>query len=104
MKLATSSLRSALLPALAALVIMVAATAAAANGPSNPKLPPEKANPVLIPKSAAKPVVDGKLDEEIWKSAAVLKDFYQIDPGDNSAPLNPTEVLLAYDEKTLYIG
>ena len=27
------------------------------------------------------------------------KDFYQIDPGDNSAPSKPTEVLLGYDAK-----
>jgi hypothetical protein len=67
-------------------------------------LPTEKANPVTVPKFATAPVVDGKLDEEVWQTAAVLKDFYQIDPGDNIAPSKPTEVLIGYDPKFLYIA
>ena len=67
-------------------------------------LPPEKKNPVNIPFVVAPPVIDGKLDEEMWKSAAVFKDFYQTSPGDNIAPSKPTEAYLAYDEKNLYIA
>ncbi len=67
-------------------------------------LPPEKANPVRVPKFDAVPVIDGKLDDEVWKQAVVLKDFYQIDPGDNTAPSKPTEVLLGYDAKNFYIA
>ena len=40
----------------------------------------------------------------IWKSAAVFKDFYQTSPGDNTAPSKPTEVMIGYDSKTLYLG
>ncbi|MEO8434396.1 MAG: DUF5916 domain-containing protein [Pyrinomonadaceae bacterium] len=67
-------------------------------------LPPEKANPVHVSRFEKAPVIDGKLDEDVWKSAAVLKDFYQIDPGDNAPPLKQTEVLLGYDAKFLYIA
>lgn len=67
-------------------------------------LPPEKANPVTVPKFDKPPVIDGKLDDAVWQNAAVLKDFYQIDPGDNIAPSKPTEVLLGYDPKFLYIA
>jgi hypothetical protein len=67
-------------------------------------LPPEKASPVRLPKFERKPVIDGKLDDAVWQSATVLKDFYQIDPGDNTPPLKPTEVLLGYDAKFLYIA
>lgn len=67
-------------------------------------LPPEKASPVTVPKFATPPVIDGKLDETVWQNAAVLKDFYQIDPGDNIAPSKPTEVLIGYDAKFLYIA
>src|SRR5688500_17622882 len=81
-----------------------------ANQPSTGKsvsgilLPPEKANPVHVSRFEKPPVIDGKLDEDVWKTAAVLKDFYQIDPGDNTPPLKPTEVLLGYDAKFLYIA
>jgi len=67
-------------------------------------LPPEKANPVTIPKFGKPPVIDGNLNDTVWQSAAVLKDFYQIDPGDNAAPSKPTEVLLGYDSKFLYLA
>ena len=67
-------------------------------------MPPEKSQPVTVPKFDAPPVIDGKLDEEIWQKAVVLKDFYQIQPGDNTPPSKPTEVLLGYDAKFLYIA
>lgn len=67
-------------------------------------LPPEKANPVRVAKFAAAPVIDGKLDEEVWKSAQILKDFIQTAPGDNIAASKATEVMLGYDEKNLYIA
>ena len=67
-------------------------------------LPPEKASPVRLPKFDKKPVIDGKLDDAVWQNATVLKDFYQIDPGDNTPPLKPTEVLLGYDAKFFYIA
>ncbi len=67
-------------------------------------IPPEKARPILIPLTDAAITVDGRLDEEAWRSAAVFKDFYQTSPGDNIAPSRPTEVYMFYDEKHLYIG
>src|SRR5947207_15868240 len=60
-------------------------------------LPPEKAQPVKMPKFEKPPIIDGKLDDEAWKSATVLKDFYQVQPGDNIAPSRPTEVMIGYD-------
>src|SRR6185369_15006691 len=67
-------------------------------------VPPEKANPVVVPRFDRPPVIDGKLDEEVWQKAAVLKDFYQIQPGDNVPPSKETEVLIGYDPKFLYIA
>src|SRR5712671_7180971 len=67
-------------------------------------IPPEKAQPVRMPRFDKVPVIDGKLDDEIWKQAAVLKDFDQVQPGDNIAPSKPTEVFLGYDSKFLYVA
>ena len=69
-----------------------------------PVLPPEKAQPVRLPRFAKPPLIDGKLDDEIWKNAVVLKDFYQVQPGDNIAPSKPTEVMLGYDPQFLYVA
>ncbi|HMJ08992.1 MAG TPA: DUF5916 domain-containing protein [Pyrinomonadaceae bacterium] len=68
------------------------------------EIPPEKANPVTVPKMGLPIVIDGKPDEEAWKDAAVFKDFYQTAPGDNVAPSKPTEVRMMYDEKYLYVS
>jgi hypothetical protein len=67
-------------------------------------VPPEKLRAVSIPRIEEKIVIDGRLDEEVWRSAAVFKDFYQVAPGYNTAPSRPTEVYLMYDEYNLYIG
>lgn len=67
-------------------------------------LPPEKAQPVRIARFDEPPVIDGRLDDEAWKHAAVLKDFYQVQPGDNIEPSKATEVLLGYDAKFLYVA
>ncbi|MBX3288689.1 MAG: carbohydrate binding family 9 domain-containing protein [Acidobacteria bacterium] len=67
-------------------------------------VPPEKASPVRVPKTDTAVVIDGKLDEPVWQTAAVFKDFYQTAPGNNTAPSRPTEAYMFYDERHLYIG
>ena len=67
-------------------------------------LPPDKSQPIRLVRFEKAPVVDGVLNEEEWSRAVVLKDFYQIRPGDNIKPSQPTEVRLGYDTKFLYIG
>jgi hypothetical protein len=67
-------------------------------------LPPEKKNPVKMVLFEKPPLIDGKLDDEVWKSAPVLKDFYQTQPGDNIIPENRTEVMLGYDTRNIYIA
>lgn len=63
-----------------------------------------KDTPAKIPMFDTAPTIDGQLDDAIWQSAAVFGDFLQIQPGDNLAPSSPTEVLMGYDAKNLYIA
>ncbi|HQU93989.1 MAG TPA: hypothetical protein PLK77_16955, partial [Pyrinomonadaceae bacterium] len=70
----------------------------------NVPVPPEKAYPINIPKIGQPIVIDGKVDEEMWKDAAIFKDFVQTGPGDNIAPSKPTEAYVMYDEKNMYIA
>lgn len=64
----------------------------------------KKQQPVLVRPFEKPPVIDGKLDEEVWATAAVLQDFYQTQPGDNVAPSQLTKVFLGYDKENFYIG
>jgi Domain of unknown function (DUF5916)/Carbohydrate family 9 binding domain-like len=67
-------------------------------------IPPEKAKPIVVPRFDKPPVIDGKLDDEVWKQAVVLRDFLQTSPGDNIAPSKPTEMMIGYDARTFYMA
>ena len=67
-------------------------------------VPPEKTRPVEVPRFETAPIIDGKLDDDIWKQAVVLKDFYQINPGDNTEPSKSTEVKIGYDARHIYFA
>ena len=64
----------------------------------------KKDAPVRIPRMETPPVIDGKLDDAVWQNAAVFGDFVQTQPGDNVAPKHPTEFMMAYDAKNLYLA
>lgn len=67
-------------------------------------VPEEKSRAIVIPKAASAPVIDGRVDEEVWKNAAVFKDFYQTNPGYNTEASKPTIAYLMYDEYNLYVA
>ncbi len=50
------------------------------------------------------PVIDGRLDDAVWQSAARLGDFRQLEPKEGEAATEPTDVYLGFDAKGLYIG
>ncbi|HEV7644777.1 MAG TPA: sugar-binding protein [Pyrinomonadaceae bacterium] len=64
----------------------------------------KKDAPAAIPQFAAAPAIDGQLNDAVWQNAAVFGDFLQTQPGDNVKPSFPTEVLMGYDAKNLYIA
>jgi hypothetical protein len=67
-------------------------------------LPIEKTQPVIMKKFETPPTIDGKLEEEVWKTAVLFKEFYQVQPGDNIEPSQKTEVLMGFDSKYLYLA
>ncbi len=64
----------------------------------------KKDAPARIPRFETAPVIDGQLNDAIWQNAAAFGDFIQTQPGDNVKPAHPTEVLIGYDSKNLYIA
>ena len=57
---------------------------------------------VVVPTAkAAAPRVDGILDDEIWKSAAVFTDFRR---ADGKAPAGKARLLVAQDDAKLYLA
>ncbi len=64
----------------------------------------EESRPVPIAHFESMPAIDGHLNEEIWKQATSLGNFYQTHPGNNTRPTFNTEALLAYNNKYFFIG
>ena len=50
------------------------------------------------------PEIDGRLDDEVWKTAVVLTEFVQESPLDGAPATEATEVYVAYDAENLYFG
>ena len=49
-------------------------------------------------------IVDGVLDESVWKGAPGAKDFVQYFPQDTVAAKGQTEIYMVYDDENLYVG
>jgi Domain of unknown function (DUF5916)/Carbohydrate family 9 binding domain-like len=50
------------------------------------------------------PVVDGKLDDEVWKNAKPVENFTQTDPVEGASPSQRTVVRVLVDKDNLYIA
>ncbi len=57
-----------------------------------------------IYRAESAPVIDGRLDDDAWKNAAVVDDFHQTSPSDGAAPTEMTIVRVTYDDEYLYIA
>lgn len=74
-------------------------TGPAAKAAARPRARPPTGYVAL---AAAAPVIDGKVDEEVWAAASVLRLARTLDGGSRAA--QPTEVRLLRDDKTLYLA
>jgi len=57
-----------------------------------------------IYRAQSAPVIDGRLDDDAWKNAAVVDDFHQTSPSDGATPTEVTIVRVTYDDEYLYIA
>ena len=70
----------------------------------------KKDDPLLMQKSIAAiktehpPMIDGKLDDTAWRSAAIADNFIQYSPYNGSPSKYRTEVRVLYDNSAIYIG
>jgi len=59
---------------------------------------------VLVPRIAEAPYLDGRLDDEVWRTASRIEEFVQQRPLDGAPASESTELLVAYDTTNLYFG
>ncbi len=87
-------------------LLCLPALAAAQPPPASQGRPAAAAGKVTYPitRAASAIKVDGVLDEDAWKTAAVVPLPIEWMPGDNVPPPVETECLVTYDAKNLYIA
>lgn len=51
-----------------------------------------------------KPIIDGKLDDECWKTGEWAGNWTQGIPNEGGKPTNPTELKILYDDRNLYVA
>jgi hypothetical protein len=64
---------------------------------------PEDLRVIAVPRLDGVPVMDGKLDDEVWRSAAVADGFTVLGKAD-TRPTQPTEARVFRTRNTLFVG
>ena len=72
--------------------------------PSEAALPPRERYRIEPRRVDQAPRLDASLDEEVWRTAAVIDDFVQQEPSEGDPATERTVVRMLYDARTLYIG
>src|SRR5512138_470028 len=85
-------------PALAAAVFLSLATVRVA-GSAGAAPQPVRAQPSTSPI-----VLDGKLDDAAWATAAAAGGFLQRDPDEGAPATESTELRVVFDDHALYVG
>ena len=84
---------SSLLDYLFALTFTVLSASTQANEPQ-----------VSINTTEKAPIIDGVLDDDAWKEATLITDFYQRVPVEGAVASEKTEAYLTYDSDMIYVG
>lgn len=50
------------------------------------------------------PVLDGRLDEELWQKAAVITDLHEVQPNEFDEPSEESRFYVIYGKDALYVG
>ena len=57
-----------------------------------------------VVRATTAPVIDGKLDDAVWSTAARIEDLHEIQPTEYAPPSERTIIYILYDDDALYIG
>jgi hypothetical protein len=76
------------------------------SAPAEPLLAPtEDGRPrIAMKRTEVAPVIDGNLDDLVWRDAPVIGPLTQVEPVEGAPPSQPTEVKLLYDSDALYVA
>lgn len=73
------------------------------TAPLTPPPPPASATQAAATRAARPLTIDGRDDDEVWRTAQRITEFLEFDPNEGKPARFPTEVRVAYDEHNLYV-
>jgi hypothetical protein len=82
--------------------VVFASVLAQARTVAPPALPPRPH--IAATRAAEAPVIDGRLDDPVWATAAPSDGFVQHFPDEGAPPSERTSVRVLYDDANLYVG
>ncbi len=71
--------------------------------PASPRPSHSIATAVPATRAVTPPVIDGRDDDPVWRSAPVIDGFLEAEPTEGAAPKARTEARVAYDAHHLYV-
>ena len=89
-------MRYVALSAVISLVLVAGTAAGQVSGASDKR--------VTAVRTDERPVLDGRLDEPLWQSAAVVNEFHEVSPNEFDPPSEETRFYVIYGRDALYIG
>jgi hypothetical protein len=87
---------------LAGLILSLLPVVASPISVASAAVPP--AEPIRPPRATAPPVLDGRLDDEIWRTAVQVSGFKTWLPDHGREPADQTIAYVAYDAENLYFA
>lgn len=59
---------------------------------------------IKINKTDNPPVIDGRVNDKCWETAALINEFYQREPKEGEPMTDSTKVFICYDENNIFFG
>ena len=66
-------------------------------------VPPATATTATAVRATHEVVIDGRDDDEVWRTAPAITQFREFQPRENGDPRFATEAKVAYDDRNLYV-
>ncbi len=91
---------------LAAMALLQDGSSARTNSPPPPSpagSPPGRIATAIATPRGEPPIIDGRDDDAVWRTAQPITAFLEWDPETGKAPRFPTAVKVAYDQRNLYV-
>jgi hypothetical protein len=85
-------------------VVAAASALAATAAAQDAAIEGSREKSLRVVRTSVAPIIDGILDDEAWRTAAVIEDLHQVQPTEYAPPSQRTKIYVTYDDNALYVA